>query len=304
MTARTRSRIRSASAFTVVALLAMALSFVAVRGVYESARAGDATSSGIATSPANAAPAPTPSFDDAVSAYRAGQWTALAMAAFGVLFVVLRSVARRRGSVWLGAFASYLAGVGALAVTAVAYAIKVGGVDLAVIGAAVTMLAATIYKLPDGGADPVPAPAAPPRDPQAGYVAPHLNLVISIGLALLLAVPFAASCSSPGLHGTGTAIRREIVDCGKAEVQDLAADLVPAVTAIVTGDTPSWRAQLDALLGAGTHAGACAIRAVGGELAARAAAVVTGAHAEGQERVGAEHAREYLAARGFVFEVR
>lgn len=137
-----------------------------------------------------------------------------------------------------------------------------------------------------------------PRDSQAGCS--RLHLVIGIGLAVLLTVPFWAACDT---RATIQHAKQEIIDCGRAEVRDLAADLAPAVGAILTGDTPSWRAQLDALLGAGTHAGACAIRAVGGELAARAAAVVTGAHAEGQEATGAAHAREYLAARGFVFEV-
>ena len=47
-----------------------------------------------------------------------GAATALALAAFGVLFVVLRRVAKTRGSVWLGAFAEYVAAGAALALTA------------------------------------------------------------------------------------------------------------------------------------------------------------------------------------------
>ena len=149
-------------------------------------------------------------------------------------------------------------------------------------------------------ASPIATSSPTTRSSEAGCVARHLNVALSVGLALILTVPFWAACDT---RATVQHAKQEIIDCARAEVADLAADLAPAVGAILTGDTPSWRAQLDALLSAGTHAGACAIKAVGGELAARAAAVVTGAHAEGQEATGAAHAREYLGERHFVFEV-
>jgi L-alanine-DL-glutamate epimerase-like enolase superfamily enzyme len=96
--------------------------------------------------------------------------------------------------------------------------------------------------------------------------------------------------------------RVSIVNCARAGVADLAADLAPAVETILTGDTPSWRDQLDAILTVGKDAGACAVQSVGLDLARRAAQLV-GIHAEGQEATGAANARAYLESRHVVFEV-
>lgn len=286
MTARARSSILT----TALCLLALACGLLAARGIYAAARADAA---------AQVAPpvASTPSVDDAITAYRAGQWTAVALAAFGALLVGLRAVARRRASAWLGSSAEYIAGAGAIAVTAAAYAVKVGGLDMAVMGAAITTIVAVIFH---GTAPPQTGIATSPKESGCA----RLHLMVTLGLIATAALLASVACTSPTVRSARHAAAQTIVDCGRAEVADLAADLVPAVTAIVTGDTPSWRTQLDALLSAGAHAGACAIRAVGHDLATRAAQAVTGAHAEGQERVGAEHAAEYLAVRGFVFEVQ
>ena len=294
MTARTRSRLRFGAMFTASTLVVMALCLLMVRGAYDSAYA-DGAAQVANTPPALHSP---PTLDDAWSLAQTGQWAAFAAIALAGVLLALTKLGDRFGVAWLAKRKRYFAAVATVLLGSCAALVTDSGPRA--IGVVLGAVLLALWR-----ADSPPAETAtPPRNPEAGYVAPHINLVLSIGLALLLAVPFAASCSSPAARGLGGSLRQEIVDCGRAEVQDLAADLVPAVTAIVTGDTPSWREQLDALLHAGTHAGACAIRAVGGELAARAAAVVTGAHAEGQERLGAEHAREYLAARGFVFEVR
>jgi hypothetical protein len=291
-------RARSSILVTVLCLAGLAFGILATRGVYDRAYADGAAQ--VATAPPAAAP--PPSLDDAVTAYRAGQWTALALAAFGVLFVGLRAVARRRGSVWLGAFAEYLAGAGAILVAGVAYAIKVGGIDPAVMGTAITAIGAIVFHgtaPPQAGIATSPTASSPPRPPEAGCA--RLHLMITLGLIATAALLASVACTSPTVRSARHAAAQTIVDCGRAEVQGLATDLIPAVTAIVTGDTPSWREQLDALLSAGTHAGACAIRAVAADLTRKAEQLVTGAHAEGQERVGAEHAREYLDDNHYVF---
>jgi hypothetical protein len=302
MTARIRSRLRYASMFTLATLVAITLGFVMVRGAYDRAYADGAAA--VATSPLTVHdPVTDPGAygEDVLTAFRAGEWSALALVLLIGGFAAVNAIADRRRSEWLARLSPLVAGAAAVVATMLVFLASQHWLDMRVLGTVSMAVALAVARMP-GHRIPTGLPqagiATSPRPGEAGCA--RLHLVIGIGLAVLLTVPFWAACDT---RATIQHAKQEIIDCGRAEVADLAADLAPAVGAILTGDTPSWRAQLDALLSAGTHAGACAIKAVGRELAARAAAVVTGAHVEGQEATGAAHAREYLAARGFVFEV-
>lgn len=128
--------------------LALALLFIAsmlaAQGLYHVARADAIAAAQPAAAVAPPAAAP-PSIDDAVTAYRAGQWTAFALAVFGVGLVLLRRIAKVRGPSWLGPYAEHVAGAAAVLAVAVAYAVKVGGFDPAVMGTVITAIGAVIF---------------------------------------------------------------------------------------------------------------------------------------------------------------
>lgn len=286
MTARTRSRLRRASLVTLASLAALALSMLAVHGLFAIARADGAAAVHDPTVD------PGAYGEDVFSMYRAGAWGGFAVAMLAGALPVLRRIAQRRSIAWLDTYAKPIAGAVAVVATVLTFLAREHWIDPNVVIAAVGAVGMILGRLP--GDAPKPSSATTAAPPQAGHVALGVLLALAGAAALLLAACPRPSGSTPGL-------RHELVDCGRSSVADLATDLAPAVATILTGDTPSWRAQLDALLSAGTQAGACAVRAVTADLERRAQQAITGAHAAGQDAIGAAHGREYLAARGFAF---
>lgn len=282
MTVRTKTALRFSASVIASSILVCLLLTVLMRHAW---------ADGVAAGQASVAPPhdvvtdPAGYGQDVVTAYRAGQWVTLALALFAGAFATCRLIARRWSRPAIGAFAAYIAAGVSIAATVVAMLVKTGSLDPTLIGSVAVTVALTMLRLPDG--EP-----SPPR--QAG----HARLVIVATIAVALST-LAAACTRPHVAG----VRGQLIDCGVASVRDLATDLTPAVAAILTGSTPTWRDQLDALLTVSTAAGACAVDAVTADLARRAKDLV-GVHAEGQEATGAANGREYLAARGFVFEVR
>ena len=283
MTVKTRSALRFSAAVVTSTLVLCLLLSVLMRHAW---------ADGVADGRAAIAAAHDPTTDpaaygqDVVTLYRGGQWVALGLALFAGSFSALRFAARRWSMTGIGAFAVYLAAAIGIGGATLAMLIKLGSVDPQILGSVAVSVALVVFRLPDG--EP-----APPRESQGGFARLVVMVAIALGAAALL-----SSCRTPAAQSA----KVSIVNCARDGVADLAADLAPAVETILTGDTPSWRDQLDAILTVGKDAGACAVQSVGLDLARRAAQLV-GIHAEGQEATGAANAREYLESRHVVFEV-
>jgi len=82
-------------------------------------------------------------------------------------------------------------------------------------------------------------------------------LLLGIGIATL-----SASCAAMQRAGD------HIVDCGKDAVKQEAINLLPAVVAILSGNSVDWADQLNALKGVSADALVCAVHAVATELKA------------------------------------
>lgn len=66
-----------------------------------------------------------------------------------------------------------------------------------------------------------------------------------------------ASCH----NSTVTTLEGQAISCGEAQVASLAAALVPSVENVLTGQSPTWNADLDALVAGLGAAAACSINA-------------------------------------------
>jgi nucleotide-binding universal stress UspA family protein len=82
-------------------------------------------------------------------------------------------------------------------------------------------------------------------------------------VAVLFAVAFACK-------GKGPIIVDVVIDCGVPAVSAAAADLLPTVVAILTGNAVNWADQLDALRVIGEEALACAMERAAADLEGQA----------------------------------
>lgn len=108
-------------------------------------------------------------------------------------------------------------------------------------------------------------------------------------LLLLLVVLFTLPAC-----GATTKLMHDLKTCAKANVKQLSTELMPAVEAVLLGDMPSWRGQLDALVSFAGDSGVCAVSAAYDDFSARLTTPAGAPHASPQEVVGARNARAYL----------
>lgn len=111
---------------------------------------------------------------------------------------------------------------------------------------------------------------------------------------LLVAVGCAAGaqsgCAWWAAHSGG--IEKGVIDCGAAAIKQEEANLLPAVQAILSGNSPDWVEQLDALKAVSEDALICAVAAVGSQLSAPKPG-------EKLQSSASTRARAYVAAGGW-----
>jgi len=131
-----------------------------------------------------------------------------------------------------------------------------------------------------------------------GYTAGRSYVKGSLTLLLGLALSVGA-VSMSGCAGASNAIKtvgQDAFDCGTDAVKAEVANLLPAVTAILSGQSVDWAAQLNALESLGEEALACTIKKVVTDLAS---APPTAGESRFRE---ADRAKTYVQVKGWKYK--
>lgn len=107
---------------------------------------------------------------------------------------------------------------------------------------------------------------------------------IALMLLLCTGCSLFAGPASPG--------GQVVIDCAVPAVAQVAAELVPVVTAILEGNAPDWQAMLVALEGVGKDALACALQQVAGKVSV----------APGVDASPASKAQQFISVQGWEFK--
>jgi outer membrane murein-binding lipoprotein Lpp len=124
-----------------------------------------------------------------------------------------------------------------------------------------------------------------------------------IVFALAVGVLMLSGCASWWRSDTAKHVRRDAIDCTVEAVKANAAHLLPAITAILSGNAPNWRDQVGAFAKEfGVDATACALQHAAIDLQQSVAPAGAASEARTEEALaGAVIAKTYIDEQGWVF---